>query len=997
MSRLARISIFTLVAIALAGRGASAQQSTGTVTGRVTDADARRPVPSAQVFVVGTAIGTRTDADGSYRLVGVPAGTVTLRYTRIGFQGATRSVAVPAGAVVTQDVVMATAPTVLTQVVTTASGTEQSRRENGASVARVDAAALDKTAIQNFSQVLTGRTPGVTVAQSSGTTGTGARVRIRGANSMSLSNEPLLIIDGVRIDNNPESNSLDVGGQTPSRLNDINPEDIESFDVIKGPAAAALYGTAAANGVIQITTKRGGAGKATWTAIGEVGGVRETNNYPANYGSWTMQGLYDIPSWPVADAGGNPLPNPTCSLYYEAKGYCTVDSLAAYNTIKESHPFRFGRRQKVGASVSGGLPAVTYFLSSDVESESGIYSVSNLNRLNLRGNLGAHPTPNVDLSVSTGYVSSTLQLPQNDNNYYGVISDGIAGFPANGSTQGYNPLPPSQFDQIDTRQEIGRFTGGVNGTWRILPWLSANATLGMDALNRFDNQTIQPNTVFFGDDVLGSRQSNRIETNNITTNYALTARSSITESLNSVAQVGYQYQRAQNRGTYASGKTLTAGSGTLGGVNSERLVSEPYADNKTAGGFISEQLAYRDRLFVTGTLRADKNSAFGKNFGLVKYPAASISYVLAENGERLSQMRLRAAYGESGLRPGILDALEYSNPVAVRLNNGDRAGVTVGNLANPGLKAEKTREVELGFDAGFFQDRATLEMTYYDKRSRDALVLKPFAVSLGGPVQRYVNVGAVSNKGIEFALTTTPYRTEQTQFNLTITGSGNRNRLEKLGADKPIVFGFAQRHVEGYPLGGFWGTTIDSVHVGSNGRVYPDSVYFSMDESKVHYLGSALPTRQGSVSGDLTLFKLFKISTMFEYRGGNKLFNATEQFRCAFGICRGVNDPKAPIDEQANAEAASDQSNFVGAYVEDASFVKWRELSVGVNLASRYLQSLRATDALLTFGVRNLHTWTNYTGLDPEVNVYGQTNFISTDFLTQPQVRYYTARLTLTF
>jgi TonB-linked SusC/RagA family outer membrane protein len=997
MTRLARLATFTLVAAALVGRGADAQQGTGTVTGRVTDADARRPVPSAQVFVVGTAIGARTDAEGNYRLAGVPAGTVTLRYTRIGFQSASRSVAVPAGGVVAQDVVMTAAPTVLTQVVTTASGTEQSRRENGASVSRVDAAALDKTAIQNFSQTLTGRTPGVTVSQSSGTTGTGARVRIRGANSMSLSNEPLLIIDGVRIENEPQSSSLDVGGQRPSRLNDINPEDIESFDVIKGPAAAALYGTAAANGVIQITTKRGRAGKASWIAIGEVGGVRETNDYPFNYGSWTMQGLYGIPSWPTADASGNPLPSPTCSLYYDARGYCVADSIARYNTIEQSHPFRFGRRQKVGASVSGGLPAATYFLSSDVESESGIYTVSNLNRMSLRGNLTTSPTPNVDLAISTGYVTSTLQLPQNDNNYYGVISNGIAGFPANGSTQGYNPVPPSMFDQIDTRQEIGRFTGGVNGTWRILPWLSANATLGLDALNQFDNQTIQPSTVFFGDDVLGSRQSNRIETNNITTNYALTARNTLTEALNSVAQVGYQYQRGQRRGTYASGKTLTAGSGTLDGVNSERLVSEPYTDNKTAGGFISEQLSYRDRLFVTATLRADKNSAFGKNFGLVKYPAASVSYVVAENGERLSQLRLRGAYGESGLRPGVIDALEYSNPVAVRLNGGDRAGVTVGNLANPDLRAERTKEFELGFDAGFLQDRATLEVTAYDKRSRDALVLKPFAVSLGGPADRYVNVGSVSNRGIEVALTATPIRSERTQLNFTITASGNRNRLERLGADKPIVFGFAQRHVEGYSLGGFWGTTIDSVHVAPNGRVYPDSVFFSMDESKVHYLGSSLPTRQGSFSSDLTLFGLFKVSTMFEYRGGNKLYNATEQFRCAFGLCRGVNDPTAPVDEQANAEAASDQSNFVGAYVEDASFVKWRELSLGVNVPSRYLRSLRASDALLTFGVRNLHTWTKYTGLDPEVNVSGQSNFTSTDFLTQPQVRYYTARLTLTF
>jgi hypothetical protein len=463
--------------------------------------------------------------------------------------------------------------------------------------------------------------------------------------------------------------------------------------------------------------------------------------------------------------------------------------------------------------------------------------------------------------------------------------------------------------------------------------------------------------------------------------------------------VGYQFQRGQSRGTYASGKTLTAGSGSLGGVNSERLVNEDYIDNKTAGGFVSEQLAWRDRLFVTATLRADKNSAFGKNFGVVRYPAASVSYVLVEGGDRLSQLRLRTAYGESGLRPGILDAIAYSKPAAVRLNGGDRAGVSVGNLANPNLRAEHTREIEVGLDAGFFHDRASLDMTYYDKSSKDALVLKPFAPSLGGPVDRYVNLGSVSNQGFEFTLAATPLQRDNAALSLTLSGSNNRNRLVSLGENaKPIIFGLssAQRHAEGYPLGAYWGTVVDSFHVSKNGIVSPDSVFYSTDESKVRYLGSSLPTRQGSLSGDLTLMKILHLGTMFEYRGGNKLFNASEQFRCAFQLCRAINDATAPAADQANAEAAS-QSAFYGGYVEDAGFVKWRELSVGVNLPQRFLPALRATDALLTFGMRNLHTWTNYTGLDPEVNFDGQANFSTGDFLTQPQVRYYTARLSLSF
>ena len=344
----------------------------------------------------------------------------------------------------------------------------------------------------------------------------------------------------------------------------------------------------------------------------------------------------------------------------------------------------------------------------------------------------------------------------------------------------------------------------------------------------------------------------------------------------------------------------------------------------------------------------------------------------------------------------MLDAIAYSNPVSVRLNSADVAGITVGNFANPKLKAEKTREFELGFDVGFLRDRASVEFTYYDKRSRDALVLRPLPISLGGPTSQFVNLGAVTNRGYEVTLNATPIQMDRVQLGLTLTASNNKNNLVSLGDLPPIIFG-NQRHVPGYPLGGYWGTMVDSVHVGSDGTVSPDSVFFTTSASKVRYLGNALPTKQGSLSGDLTIFRIFRIYNMFEYRGGNKLENDTEQFRCAFSLCRGINDKTASVEEQANAEAAFSNGSFIGGYIEDASFVKWRELSVAVSLPQRYLGSLRATNATLTFGARNLHTWTKYKGLDPEVNGTGQSNFTTNDFLTQPQVRYYTARLNLTF
>ena len=787
-------------AMALAPLGrATAQQATGTIVGRVTDVDNQRPVAEAQVAVVGTTRGARTDTEGRYRIGGVPVGAVTLRIARIGYQSITRPVTVIAGQEATVDFAVGPVATVLSAITTTASGTQQLARENGAAVAQISADTIVKAAVQNFSELITARTPGVTIAQSTGTTGYGARVRIRGANSMSLSNEPLLIIDGVRIDNSPNSNSIDVGGQVPSRLNDINPEDIESFEIIKGPSAAALYGTAAANGVIQITTRRGSAGKAQWQAYSELGTVTDNNAFPPNYGGWTNTPLYRFPGFPSGK-----VPSPTCNLVDESFGNCTIDSLSTFNPLEQHSPFRTGHRQKLGGSVSGGVPAATYFLSADAEQETGVYTTSNLNRLNLRGNIGAHPTDKVDVNVSTGFLRSDLQLPQNDNNYYGAISNGLAGWPGDGPTDGYNPVPPTQFDHIDTRQGIYRFTGGANAVWRPLSWLSGNATLGLDVLNRHDQQTVPPGFVFFSNDDLGSRTSDRYQILNITSNYSLTGRYDILPSVSGVTQAGYQYQQAQSRGTIAFGRTLTAGSGSLGGTVSDKTVDEQTIDNKTIGGFVSQQVSWNDKLFVTAAIRGDKNSAFGKKFGFITYPSVSASYVVAENGNTLSQLRLRTAYGESGLRPGVLDAVAYYTAAPGRLDSTDVAGITSGNLANPKLKAERSAEIEAGFDAGFFRDRASLGLTFYQKRSRDALVARNLPQSLGGPASQFFNLGSVKNTGIELSVNGTPVQRENVALALTLTASGNRNRLTKLGEGvPPIIFGYEQRHVEGYPLGGY--------------------------------------------------------------------------------------------------------------------------------------------------------------------------------------------------
>src|SRR5262245_12313339 len=282
MEELAMRSGFLLGAFALALVSPAFGQNTGTVAGRVTDRQTERPLANVQVRILGSNRGAVTDDSGSYRVLNIPAGSAQIAVLRLGYGPQSRAITVPAAGSVTADFRMAIAVATLDAITVTATGQTERKRENGAPTATIDSSALNKAVISTLSDVLSSRVAGVVVQTAAGETGAGSRIRIRGSNSISLSNDPLLIIDGIRADNSSQSSAQGTGGQLPSRFNDINPEEIEDVEIIKGPAAAALYGTAAANGVIQVTTKKGRAGRTRWEAFAETGTLKDVNDYPPN-------------------------------------------------------------------------------------------------------------------------------------------------------------------------------------------------------------------------------------------------------------------------------------------------------------------------------------------------------------------------------------------------------------------------------------------------------------------------------------------------------------------------------------------------------------------------------------------------------------------------------------------------------------------------------------------------------------------------------------------
>ena len=1003
MTNSSRLLAAAVVAVAWDAATAGAQQpaAAGTITGRVTEQGSGAPLSAAQVFVVGTTRGSVTGENGSYRILGVPAGTVQLRVRRLGYEPATQTVTVAPGATATADFTIGrAAATQLEQVVVTATGESQRLREQGSAPARVELAPERLPAVPSFSQALSGQAAGVQVLQSSGTAGTGSRIRIRGTNSLTLSNEPLIVIDGVRVQGTTSGTgttgafSIGIGGQSPSRLDDINPEEIESIEVLKGPAASGLYGTQAANGVIQITTKKGRAGRTQWTTYAERGLTQEVSPFPANYGGWfTNEGEREI----------------GCDLTSVAAGFCTQDSLAVFNPLKDPRttPFRDGARTQLGLNVAGGNERIGYFLSGESDREAGIYETNALNRTNLRANLRAFLTEDLDVNVSTGYVRSQLQLPGNDNTFLGYISNGLAGFPRiddpgaiNGD--GYDPLGPASLAFYQNFQRTNRAIGSLQTNWRPAGWLRVTGIAGFDQSTRFDTQYLPPERVDLDQETReGYRTANRFLFSTYTAQATATADFALTEALRSTTTLSFQYQQEGIDGVRGTGFRIVAGTGSLEGTVSRPSVGEDYFDNRLAGGIVQQQLAWRDRLFLSLGVRGDDNSAFGENFTTVYYPTAQLSWVASEQGwfprlPGVSSVRLRGAYGRSGLRPGALDALNYFDPVPARVRGQDVAAITVGGLGDPNLRPEITTEIEGGADVTLFGDRVSVNATGYNRRSKDALVRRVVPPSVGVTRTRFENVGTVRNLGVELLGNVRALDRRNAQLDFTLNYSYNRPELLSLaqGVD-PILLtaNGSQRVVPGYAPGAYWGRRITGYETSTDGRLVSEVQYADTAE----YLGDVFPRTLTSLQTTVSLFRWLRASALLDYRGGHKQYNASEDFRCGIGRCRGVNDPSAPLALQARSVASLVDGEYAG-WIEDASFVRFREASLTFTLPERLAGRLaRARGVSLTLAGNNLAVWTDYSGVDPEVNSDAQSNFIQSDFLSQAPIRRWSARFNVNF
>jgi TonB-linked SusC/RagA family outer membrane protein len=1017
-----------------------------TITGHIVAAGTNQPLGDSRIMVVGTSVTTTTSSEGSYK-VSVPTGVVTVRVLRVGYGEQKKSVTLSApGQVATLDFTLEQAIVRLQEIVTTATG-DQRRVEIGNAVTTLGDVGqkVETQPVNNLADLLVGKAPGVTVLPGV-MTGAAPNIKIRGLGSLAtnnsgVTNNPIYVVDGVRL----ATNTISFGftGTNASLVSDLDPNEIEDIEIVKGPSAATLYGTDAANGVIVITTKKGHAGATRWTWFGEGAAVDDRNQYPTDYASW----------------GHDPTTNAVkrCTLVTESQKTCILDSLTSFNVFSDptTTAIRLGHRDAYGGNASGGTDQVRFFVSSDIQNEIGPIHMPQFAQRTLdslgtairdewinpeqfqsysaRANLSAAFSPKFDFSANAGFSNTNQRLPQVDNNTFSFIYSALnnPGFNHNGLNynelgslneyrNGYGGFSPAQIFQVLRQNGTQRFLGSGDAKWRPFDWMQNQFTAGVDLAN---NDNIGICRFFECPNSGTTRQGSVSQTHTNIRNFSSKVVSNSTwqarRNLSLITTVGADYTNQEQDQTAGRGTNLPPGAQSIGDAATQTASNQLQTVNKTLGLYAQEQFSFRDRMFFVVASRSDQNSSFGTKFQRVFYPKVSLSWILSDESffphpEWLNQFRLRGAYGASGVQPGGTVALQTFGASAANIaatpgaaTGADTPGILAAALGNPDLKPERSSEFEGGFETNVISNRAHLEFTYYSKKTNDALISQPIAASSGASTLSVLrNLASVSNSGIEVTLNTTLIDRRALGWDITIGASHNSNKILSLGNDAsgkplPTIGTGTSRDSVGLPVNATFVRPFTYTDANGDGIITPDEVTVQTtggaNNTGFTYIGYSLPRDIVSITNGFDLFNhKLRLTALTDYKGGFLLSNSSAQFYSSnFATWYSENLKGTSLWDQARTVANSSAKNpsTSAGYFENGQFWKLREVSAALNLPNTIAEHIRARDAQLVFSARNLHTWTSYTGTDPESN-YSTTD-VQTDFSTTAPRTYFILRANL--
>ncbi|MBX3147792.1 MAG: SusC/RagA family TonB-linked outer membrane protein [Gemmatimonadales bacterium] len=923
------------------------------VAGQVVDERAQ-PIAGATVMLVNGTARATTNATGRFSLEVPDRSGQSIRVTAIGYRPHVEPI--PSGSTSDLRIVLTQVVINLDEVVVTGTPGGTQKRALGTAVGQIRAAEVVELApVTDVGQLMTSRIPGVSVRARQGYAGAGPQFTVRGTSTFSLNDQPLIYVDGVRVDNRANTGPITRGSSGfMSRMNDVNPEDIEQIEVIKGPAAATLYGTEAANGVIQIITKRGKAGDRPVLELA----VRQGYSALANPEGW------------FPDA------------YQVINGELRTLNLIRQESERGTPFFRTGHNQGYNLNASGGTSTLQYYLGGEFDRDEGVLPGNDARRLGARVNLTI--TPSDKFTASTNFFLASGHTAIGDP-FNSVLFNLWSGVPSLAETprRGFFTAPPEVINALqEAWQSTDRFTVSTQMTHRPNRWLSHRVSVGLDLTNEedvnFRRQASPEQAVFFTPLIAsGGKFLNRQRVSNITLDYAATGTVSLSNSLSSSTSAGLQHYRNRYANVYAEGVGFPSAVLQTISAAATKQGSESYVENASVGVFLQEQLSWKDRLFLTGAIRVDNNSAFGSDFDFVTYPKASLSWVVSEEpfwgGSLVNQLKLRAAYGASGQQPQTFAAIRTYNPTS----RGDGSStVTPGAVGNPLLGPERGAELELGFEAGLLNDRLSLDFTYYNRQTKDAILSRPVAPSGGFTTDQFVNVGRIDNWGLELLATARLIQKRSLTFDLTANASTNKNEIVDLGGPEIISLDDVYQHRVGYPVYGMFHRRIVQAEHGANGITTnvlcdggPGAAPVPCATAPRVYFGSAASKWEGSLTSTVTLFGRLTAFATLETRRGARLMDGDRIGRCSVRIACLENHRPLETDP---ITAAYLQSSGIpwGLYNSDATFTRLREISLTWGLPASTARWFGASRALVSASARNVALWQRLWSGDPEVT-YG--------------------------
>ncbi|MGD2123833.1 MAG: TonB-dependent receptor [Gemmatimonadota bacterium] len=939
---LIRVAASVFLGVLLFIPGILSAQNTGSVSGRVVDAASLRPLADAQIMVVGTGLGTLSNAEGAYIIQNVPPGEITVRVLILGYGAQEETVNLAPGDVAHVDFSLGQDAIALDEIVVTGLGKETERRRLSTSLDVISTEEISQVPVTTIDQLLQGRVAGASVNAQSAQPGSASLINFRGVSSVYGAQTPVVYVDGVRVDNDMAT-AGGTGGEQSSALADLLTSDIERIEVTRGGAASTLYGSDAATGVIQIFTKKGQISPPRFTARAEVGMDQPELKY-----------MFDTKlTFPdLVEAG-------------EVSG-----------SFMEDNYWQKGLAQNYYLAVDGGNAQVTYSIGARIQDEEGVQPKNNSTVYSLRGGIQATVTDDFRMNFSGNFTRSSFDRLFNGT----AIADPLTTFEVGDALyfSGAGTLQEAYdiFLMPEITETVSRFIFSSGFNWDVSDNLFLRANAGVD-YRANEQRELEP-IGFTPGEVKGEIERYQREFSSVSFDAAASWSQPVGEDFSSDLTVGVQGYRNDESIFYGRGTEFALPGAPDIDEAGDLDVSETNTERFTGGVYAEEQFDLWQKLTVNAGVRFDASTAFGDDISTEAYPKAGLSYLVSDDdwfgnavGGWWNDMKVRLAYGETGKPPGPFDKDRSFGSTSFRSQSAPRFD----NPGNEDLKPERTSTLELGFDASLFDNRVGIDFTWYDATTTDALFFVPEQPTTGEGTQLR-NVGEISNKGIEVAWSIQVLNRPNLAWTLGGTFQTVDNEVTDMGgaADFSVDTGTGdfKRVTLGRPVGAWYVET----PVDNDG---PDGIPNSGDDDgkldgyEPQFTGSqATPDKSGSFNTSLRLGTAWTITSRADWAAGYQVHDWGSMWATYNYIYRREEIEGVPFpirhDLDGNEIGPYGPYQAISAFIYDGDWFKWRELSVRYTMPEEWAGRLGATRGSIYGSIRNIWIWSRTDMVDPELN-----------------------------